>query len=126
MRCQLQIATYFLLFTSCLFLLSCSSQPQTPSQTTLFVYRFDPPAFVEFSEDFQQVREIPFSIPLNCGLFDVFPAPIGKYLLIELNCPNGQTVLFLDASLSADAASTIQPITDSDSHFLAWTNEGDA
>ncbi len=68
------------------------------------------------------VKEIPFSIPVNCGLLNTFPAPIGEYLLIELNCPNGQTILFLDTN----TASTIQPITDTDSHFLAWTPEGKA
>jgi len=49
-------------------------------------------------------------------------------MAIELNCPNGQTVLFLDASssLSAGSASVTQPITDADSHFLAWTSDGKA
>jgi Tol biopolymer transport system component len=106
-----------------IFLLSCNAQPSSPSlQTTFYVYRFDPPAFVEFSNDFQMTKEIPFSIPVNCGLLNTFPAPIGEYILIELNCPNGQTVLFLDTN----TASTIQPITDTDSHFLAWTPDGKA
>jgi Tol biopolymer transport system component len=43
-------------------------------------------------------------------------------MLIELNCPNGQTVLFLNVN----SASVTQPITDSDSHFLAWTQDGKA
>jgi Tol biopolymer transport system component len=104
-------------------LFSCNSQTQQPSlQTTFYVYRFNPPAFVEFSNDFQMTKEIPFSIPINCGLLNTFPAPIGEYILIELNCPNGQTVLFLDTN----TASTTQPITDSDSHFLAWTPDGKA
>jgi Tol biopolymer transport system component len=113
--------TFYFLFSP--FLLSCNTQTPQPSlQTTFYVYRFDPPAFVEFSKDFQMVKEIPFSIPLNCGLLNTFPAPIGEYLLIELNCPNGQTVLFLDTN----TASTIQPLTDTDSHFLAWTPDGKA
>ncbi len=103
------------------FLQSCSPAPQT-LQTTFYIYRFDPPAFVEFSEDFQQLKEIPFSIPLNCVMFDVFPAPIGAVLLMELSCPNGQTVLFLDTL----SGSTMQPIKDSDSHFLAWTGDGNS
>ncbi len=104
----------------CLLLLSCTPQPQTPTQTSLYLYRFDPAAFVEFSSDLQPVKEIPFSVPPGCSLFDVFPAPIGKYLLIELDCPNGQTVLFLDSEFG----SVTQPVTDSDSHFLAWANDG--
>ncbi len=113
---------YFSLPTSFLFLLfSCTPTPPT-FQTSFFVYRFDPPGFVEFSPDFQPIREIPFSVPPDCGLLDVYPAPVGKYLLIELSCPNGQTVLFLDA----ESGSITQPITDSDSHFLAWTPDGKA
>jgi hypothetical protein len=115
---KLRIANYLFLF-SCI-LLSCTTAPHSPTQTSLYVYRFDPPAFVEFSPAFQPVDEIPFSIPLNCGLFDVFAAPVGHYLLIELNCPNGQTVLFLDT----ESGSTTQPVTDSDAHFLAWTSDG--
>jgi len=41
-------------------------------------------------------------------------------MAIELSCPNGQTVLFLDT----DSASVTQPILDSDSHFLAWVPDG--
>lgn len=123
---------HLLLLTSFLFLLSCSPTPppQQPTQTALFVYSFEPPAFIEFSEDLEQIREIPFSTPPSCGLFDIFPAPLGQYLLIELSCPNGQTVLLLDtaASLSAGsgAVSVTQPITDSDAHFLSWTPDGKA
>ena len=49
-------------------------------------------------------------------------------MLIELSCPNGQTVLFLDtsSSLSASSVSVTQPVTDSDSHFLAWTSDGES
>ena len=106
----------FLLF----ILLSCTPEIQPPAQTSLFVYRFDPPAFVEYSEDFQAINEIPFSIPLNCALFDVFSPPVEPTLLVELSCPNGQTVLFLDTV----SGSFTQPVTDSDSHFLAWADDG--
>jgi Tol biopolymer transport system component len=120
MRPQSRITYFSLLLT---FLLSCNSHTPPPSlQTTFYVYRFDPPAFVEFSKDFQPIKEIPFFIPLNCGLLNTFPAPIGKYIAIELNCPNGQTVLFFDT----ETTSVTQTITDSDSHFLAWTPDGNA
>ncbi len=106
------------LITSLLFLLSsCTSQTL---QNSLIVYRFDPPAFLEYNKDFQLTQEIPFSIPPSCGLFDTFPAPIGKFLLIELSCPNGQTVLFMDL----ETGSTTQPVTNTDAHFLAWTVDG--
>jgi dipeptidyl aminopeptidase/acylaminoacyl peptidase len=112
------IAIHCLLITT---LASCTPQPpQTPQQTTFYLYRFDPPAFIEFSDDFQVVGEIPFSIPPNCGLFNVLPAPLGGFIAIELSCPNGQAVLFLDTQTH----SVTQPVTDSDSHFLAWTSHG--
>ena len=112
-----------ILLASLIFLLSsCTPSPARPLETSLFIYRFDPPAFLEYKEDFQLTKEIPFSIPPNCGLYNTFPAPIGQYLLIELNCPNGQTVLFLDV----ESASFSQPVTNSDSHFLAWTSDGKA
>ncbi len=112
------------LLASFLFLLS-SCSPHTPSpslQTSFLLYRFSPPSFIEFSEDLQPVKDLPFSIPPNCGLHNSYPAPVGKFLAIELNCPNGQTVLFLDVA----SASVTQPIADTDSHFLAWTNNGEA
>ena len=110
-----------------LFLLSCTSATQIPTrqtvfQTSIYIYRFNPPALVEFSEDFQRLKEIPFAIPPNCGLFNIFSPQVGKFIAIELNCPNGQTVLFVDF----ETASVTQPVTDTDSHFLAWTLDGDA
>ena len=115
-----RITCCFLLFS---FLFSCNTQPpQTSSETGFYAYRFDPPAFIEFSKDFQVVGEIPFSIPANCGLFNVFSPRVGSFLAIELSCPNGQTVLLLDVT----TASVTQPIRDTDSHFLAWTSDGKA
>lgn len=108
---------------SFIFLLSCNSQsPPSTLQTALYVYRFNPPALVEFSEEFQQRKAIPFSIPINCGLLNLFPAPVGVWIAVELSCPNGQTVLFLDTN----SGTAIQPITEFDSHFLAWTPDGKA
>jgi len=111
---------FFVILASFLLLTSCQPKTQTPLTTSFLVYRFDPPAFLEYSEDLQLTKEIPFSIPPNCGLYDTFPAPTGPFILIELNCPNGQTVLFLDV----ESASVSQPVTDADSHFLAWTSDG--
>jgi hypothetical protein len=111
----------FLLLLASLLPISCTP-PQPPLQTAFYIYRFEPPALLEFSSEFQLTREIPFSTPPDCGLFNMFPAPLGKYMAIEWSCPNGQTVLLLDA----DTASVVQPIRDSDSHFLAWQMDGKA
>jgi len=118
---RLLCTAYCSLITSFLFLLSsCTHQTPAHLQTSLIVYRFDPPVFIEYSTEYKPIKEIPFSIPANCGLNNTFPAPIGPTLLIELNCPNGQTVLFLDL----ESGVATQPITDTDVHFLAWTPDG--
>ena len=41
-------------------------------------------------------------------------------MAVELNCPSGQTVLYLDVK----SGSITQPVANSDSHFLAWTPDG--
>ncbi len=111
---------YCLLLT---LLSSCTNQTlQSPSRTSFYIYRPDPSAFIEFSPDFQSVGEIPFSIPPNCGLFNVFPAPAGPFLLVELSCPTGQTVLLINV----ETDSVTQPVTGTDSHSLAWTPDGKA
>jgi dipeptidyl aminopeptidase/acylaminoacyl peptidase len=104
-----------------LFLLSCTPKPQSSAQTFLYVYRFDSPAFVAISEDLQAIPDIPFILPPDCSLFDVFSAPFGYSLLVELSSPSGQTILFLDT----ESGSVTQPVTDSDSHFLAWDGDGE-
>lgn len=115
-----QITVYYLLIN---LLLSCTPQtPQASLQTTFYLYRFEPSALLAFSGEFQAIGAIPFSIPPNCGLFNVFPAPLGAFMVIELSCPNGQTVVFLDTETST----VRQPVTDSDGHFLAWTLDGRA
>ena len=116
-----------LFFAAFLFLLSCAPAPslqatELPLETSFYIYRINPPALIEFSEDFQLVIEMPFSIPPSCGLLNIFSAPVGRFLAIELNCPHGQTVLYLDV----ESNTVIQPVTDTDSHFLAWTPDGTA
>ncbi|MGZ9165299.1 MAG: TolB family protein [Anaerolineales bacterium] len=104
------------------FLFGCTSTPQLPLQTSFYVFRLNPPALIELSTAYQPIKEIPLSFPINCGLLNIFPAPVGRFTTIELICPNGQTVLFLDT----DSGTVTQPVTEFDSHFLAWTPDGKA
>ena len=89
-----KLLTVFCLLLT-LLISSCQSTHPAPLTTSLLFYNFEHSAFAEYSADFQLIKEIPFSIPLSCGLDNAFSAPVGQILLIELNCPNGPTVLFL-------------------------------
>lgn len=106
--------------SACLPGIVSSPPPASPPAAVFFVYRFELPAFVGFSADLQITEEIPFSYPVNCGLFDTFPAPRGQFLAVELSCPNGQSVLFLDTETGAITL----PFSAADSHFLAWQSDG--
>ena len=120
------IIAYCLLFTillsSCLPDIPLLPVPTSSAPTALFVYRFEQPAFVGYSENLQITKEIPFSFPVSCGLYNAFSAPIGQLLAVELSCPNGQSVLFLDTN----TGTITLPFTDTDSHFMAWTSDGSA
>jgi len=68
------------------------------------------------------VRAIPLASPADCGLYDVFAVPQGRYLALEFSCPSGQTVFLLDSATGAAQAA----YPNSDSHFLAWSADGSA
>lgn len=68
------------------------------------------------------MRVIPFFIPTGCALEDLFPPRRGADLAIELSCSFGQAVVWLNA----DTGELKQPVTDTDSHFLAWSVDGEA
>ena len=112
------IAVLFLLLSS----LACSPSLKPPAKSAFFVFRFQPPALVELSPTAQPLREIPLSVPTGCALEDLFPPNRGANLAVELSCPFGQAVVWLNT----DTGEIKQPVTDSDSHFLAWSADGDA
>lgn len=116
------LTAHCLLITSFLFLLSCSQPPAPPAATALLLYNFEASAFIEYTTDFQPGKTLPFSPPPNCGLTNTFPAPLGPMLLIELDCPDGPTVLLLDT----ETATVTQPFTAADAYFLAWTSDSKA
>ena len=105
-----------------IFLTACAGSPGGAGQTAYYVYRLDPSAIVELSTDYEPVREIPISMPAGCTLNNIFAPPLGATLAIELNCSFGQSVVWLNT----DTGELKQPVTDSDSHFLAWEADGTA
>lgn len=112
---------------SFLFLLSCAPSPAfsstpVPLKPALYVFRLEPPALVELSPDDRPLREIPFFTPGGCELNNVYPAPRGATLAVELSCAFGQTVVWVNT----DGGEVKQAYTESDSHFLAWASDGQA
>jgi Tol biopolymer transport system component len=105
-----------------IFLYACAARSAVPDKSVLYIYRLDPSALVELSTDYQPAREIPISMPEGCALNNFFAPPFGATLAIELNCSFGQAVVWLNTN----TGEIKQPITDSDSHFLAWTPDGEA
>lgn len=103
-------------------LAACSPAVAPASRSSLYVFRLDPPALVELNSSEQPVHEIPVTVPGGCGLDDVFAPLHGSRLALELSCPFGQAVLVMDTASGA----LRQPVTDSDSHFLAWSPDGQA
>jgi Tol biopolymer transport system component len=80
----------------------------------------EPPALVELSADNQTIREIPIAVPTGCAVDNLFAQPRGVTMAIEFSCSFGQAVVWLNT----DSGELKQPVTESDSHFMAWTPNG--
>lgn len=115
-----QVSCCFLV--SCIALSSCVTKPVAVLETTFYVFRYDPPALVELSSGFQPTKTIPLSSPPECSLLNLFPSPKGSFIAMEFSCTFGQTVVLLDT----DTGTLRQTFSASDSHFLAWTPDGQA
>jgi dipeptidyl aminopeptidase/acylaminoacyl peptidase len=89
---------------------------------TLHVFSHEESKFIALDAGLSPAEEIPFALPEGCGMGGVYAAPRGPKLAIELSCGFGPAVLLLDTG----TARVEQPITDSDSHFLAWDPAGEA
>lgn len=101
---------------------ACAPAVQTASESALFVFRFDPASLVQLDSSAHPVREIPVTIPDGCGLAEVDAPVQGSRVSLELNCAFGQAVVIVNT----DSGTSNQPVTDSDSHFLAWSSDGQA
>ena len=122
---QLRRISFYFSLISFFFFLSCvpakSLSPSSfPSIPAFYVFRLNPPALVELSSDYKPTYEIPITIPAGCSLDNLFQSPRGAYLAMELSCSFGQTVVWVNT----DTGEVKQAYTDSDSHFLAWANDG--
>jgi hypothetical protein len=103
-------------------LAACAPIDAVQQGPALFVFRLEAPAFIELNEELRVKRRIPIALPDGCGYANVYPAPRGPFVAIELNCAHGPAVLWLNTYTS----DVEQPFASSDSHFLAWTPSGEA
>jgi Tol biopolymer transport system component len=110
------------IFFSVILLLTSCTSPTTPiplsSESNLFVFDLSSSSLIEYSTDFNIQRELPINLP--CPLSATHPAPNQPRLALELACENGSLVQIMDT----ETGEVRTPITDVDSHFLAWDFEG--
>ncbi len=119
-RYNASMRRFSLVLPAALLLTACAAAPPPAARSSLYVFRLDRPALVELDSEDKPVREIPITIPEGCGLEDVSAPARGADLAIELSCPFGQAVAVVNTLTGA----LRQPVTDSDSHFLAWSANG--
>ncbi len=89
-------------------------------ESAFYVFRLSPPAMLQLSNDERILRELPLTIPDGCSLDNVFAPPVGETLAIEFSCSFGQAVVWFDTQ----SGRMTQPVTESDSYFLAWAPDG--
>lgn len=99
---------------------ACAPTRSPSAQSSLYVFRLSPPALIELGPSLSVLRTIPLAIPEGCGLQSVHAPRRGAKLALEVSCPFGEAVLTVDTLSGA----IHQPVTDSDSHFLAWSADG--
>ena len=104
---------------------ACSPWPASTSRASgeaLYIFRVQPPALIELAADNRTLKELPITVPGGCEVDNLFAPPRGATLAIELACSFGQAVVWLNTQ----SGELKQPVTDSDSHFMAWTPDGAA
>ncbi len=112
------LPSVFFIFLLSSFLFSCTPTSPTlvplSTESSLYVFRFTPPALLEYDSNFNIAREIPLNLP--CPLIATHAAPRGPFLALELACANGPLVQIVNT----DTGEIQTPFADVDSHFLAW------
>ncbi len=93
---------------------------RTAAHGALYVFRTEQPALVEVSSDRQVLHETPLAVPGGCSLGGLYAPPVGGMLAAEYSCSFGQAVALVNTATGA----ITQPVTDSDSHFMAWAPDG--
>lgn len=103
-----------------LLITACAVTRSATARSSLYILRLNPTALIELGPSLEPARTIPVTLPEGCGVENLYSPRRGARLALELSCPFGQAVLTVDTISGAER----QPVTDSDSHFLAWSADG--
>lgn len=114
--CMLHPVYGVLLAVSCFLLFACVPNPNTPYTPGAFYYALDTGSLV-FE---QSTYRLP--APADCAFYALHPAPIGRWLAVEWDCPSGpRVVLFDSANGRMRLAISDQTL---DNRLLAWHPDG--
>jgi Tol biopolymer transport system component len=117
----MRIKSFFLV--GLLMALACAPQRTSSPPTresNLVALRLSPPAWVEFANGAKSAERV---LNLPCPPQALFPAPQGPFLVIETTCAYGPVALLLNVETAEWKALFPQPARDS--HFLAWSADGE-
>jgi Tol biopolymer transport system component len=90
----------------------------------LYVYDARAGKLQQLAADLSTIeRELPLNLPQACAVSQLYPAPAGGRLVVEMICPNGPLALLTDPGTGTARGLSEEP--GMDSHFLAWSQEGD-
>jgi dipeptidyl aminopeptidase/acylaminoacyl peptidase len=121
--CRKLLTVYCLLITAFLSACTLASDPNTP-YTSGFFYFSAPNASLVFADTpADSPRKVsPLPTPSDCTLYDIVPAPHGRWIAIEWDCPSGPRVgLFDSVNGRIRFAISDQAL---DSRLLAWHPDG--
>jgi hypothetical protein len=117
-RLLTRLPFYILLFT---FLTSCASSPNLPTVTPQLIFlNLESWQLVSQPALSSPFSVLPYSIPANCSVYNLYPNPAQSLLAIELICGDEARIEVYDAQ----TGKTFIPVEDTDSRFLDWTPDG--
>jgi hypothetical protein len=120
--------------TSCLLLVIIVSgcSPKAPATEASIIFtpelvsvRYDASGVSHFasqSTPSSPVYALPFTLPQDCSIYNLYPNPAMPVLAVEYFCGGGPEVIFYDlqSKKSYNPAGTLQ----TDSRFLTWSSDG--
>jgi Tol biopolymer transport system component len=114
--------TFFFLLI--LLLPSCASAPEpapvTPQLIFINLESSGAPQIVSQPDLRSPSTTLPFAVPANCSIYNLYPNPVQALLAMELLCGDQAQVIILDTQTGKPSI----PVDDSDSRFLAWMPDG--